>query len=48
MLSDKVLDVARYPKILFQRHEREGREADGDDARLIVAGVLTLLTSNDR
>jgi len=42
MLSDKVLDVARYPKILFQSTSVKVEKRTGTTLDLIVAGVLTL------
>ena len=42
MLSDKVLDVARYPKILFESTGVKVEKRTGTTLDLIVAGVLTL------
>ena len=42
MLSDKVLDVARYPKILFQSTSVKVERRTGATFDLIVAGTLTL------
>ena len=42
MVSDKVLDVGKYPSIVFRSRQIEVRTRSGDQMRLRVAGDLTL------
>src|SRR5438045_2592422 len=42
MVSDKVLDVGKYPTIVFRSRQIEVRTRDADRMRLRVAGDLTL------
>ena len=42
MASDKVLDVARYPKILFQGTSISVKSRTGTRVNLLVTGTLTL------
>ena len=42
MVSDKVLDVGKYPTIVFRSRQIEVRTRDADQMRLRVAGDLTL------
>jgi polyisoprenoid-binding protein YceI len=42
MLSEKVLDVAKYPTIVFRSRQISVASRNGGDLRLKVAGTLTL------